>query len=103
MEILLPQNQQFDIYFTIAKFVNNMGYSLTQNQENGAVDQTHDHKTLDPIKEQQRQEEILKTGAIPEFVQVSNVFQIYKAFTEANIKNKMLSQRMSSEDLLNNS
>lgn len=52
METLLPQQQQFDIYFTIAKFVNNMGYSLTQNQENGS-DQIQDYQSsLDPIKEQ---------------------------------------------------
>ncbi len=29
MEIVRPENEQYDIYFTIAKFVNNMGYSLT--------------------------------------------------------------------------
>ena len=35
MEIVPPDNDQFEIYLTIAKFVNNMGYSLTQNLEFG--------------------------------------------------------------------
>jgi hypothetical protein len=45
-----------------------------------------------------RQREILKVGAIPEFVQVKDVFQIYKAFTEANLKNKMLLVNLRNDD-----
>lgn len=29
MDIVREDNEKFEIYFTIAKFVNNMGYSLT--------------------------------------------------------------------------
>jgi hypothetical protein len=42
----------------------------------------------------------LKVGAIPEFVQVKDVFQIYKAFTEANLKNKMLLENLSTDEEL---
>lgn len=36
----------------------------------------------------------MKQGAIPEFVPVSEMAQIYKLFTEANIKNKILERNL---------
>jgi len=32
----------------------------------------------------------MRRGAIPEFVKVKDLFEIYKYFTEANLKNKIL-------------
>ena len=37
-----------------------------------------------------RRQEILKRGAIPEFVPVKELFEIFRIFTEVNLKNKML-------------
>lgn len=37
-----------------------------------------------------RRQEIVKKGAIPEFVRVREVFDLYRYFTEANMKNKLL-------------
>ena len=36
----------------------------------------------------------MKQGAIPEFVPVSEMAQIYKLLTEANIKNKILERNL---------
>jgi len=33
----------------------------------------------------------MKKGAIPEFVRVKEIFDLYRYLTEANMKNKMLS------------
>ena len=79
-----------------------MGYSLTQNAEFGTElsekIQTENLSEVEIERELTRQREILKVGAIPEFVQVRDVFQIYKAFTEANLKNKMLLQNIPGEE-----
>lgn len=71
---MLPENSE--IYFTIAKFINHIGFSLTQN----------DNEEFENPKLSQ----ILNQGAIPEFVQISDSFEMYRYFTEANLKNKLL-------------
>ena len=55
------------------------------NQEVGQVE-------LGVIREEipARRAEILNQGAIPEFVRVRELFEVYKVFTEANLKNKVL-------------
>jgi hypothetical protein len=69
---LPPENEEFELYFTIAKFVNNMGYSLTQNAEFGTeLSEKIQNENLSEVeieRELTRQREILKVGAIPEFV-----------------------------------
>lgn len=35
MDIVPADNDKFEVYLTVAKFQNNMGYSLTQNIEFG--------------------------------------------------------------------
>jgi len=79
-----------------------MGYSLTQNPDFGSElaekIQNENLGESEIEKELIRQREILKVGAIPEFVQVRDVFQIYKAFTEANLKNKMLLLNLQNDD-----
>jgi hypothetical protein len=63
---------------------------LTQNYEedNQEVGQVE----LGVIREEipARRAEILNQGAIPEFVRVRELFEVYKVFTEANLKNKVL-------------
>ena len=101
MDIVREDNEKFEIYFTIAKFVNNMGYSLTQNSDFGSelADKIQNKNLSEAEIERElvRQRTILKIGAIPEFVQVKDVFSIYKAFTEANQRNKMLLANLQNE------
>jgi hypothetical protein len=72
IDLLPPENEEFELYFTIAKFVNNMGYSLTQNAEFGTeLSEKIQNENLSEVeieRELTRQREILKVGAIPEFV-----------------------------------
>jgi len=42
------------------------------------------------MEKSRRRQEILKKGAIPEFVQITETFDLFKVFTEANLKNKLL-------------
>jgi hypothetical protein len=37
-----------------------------------------------------RREQILKRGSIPEFIQVTEMYQIYSAFVQVNLKNRLL-------------
>jgi hypothetical protein len=41
--------------------------------------------------------EILNRGAIPEFVQVRELIDVYKIFTEASLKNKVLVKSSNTE------
>ena len=70
----LPRNSE--VYFTIAKFENHVGFSLTQNAESAVANDKLD--------------QLLNRGAIPEFVKIESTLDMYKFFTEANLKNKLL-------------
>lgn len=70
----MPQN--VEVYFTIAKFLNHVGFSLTQNE--------------DVNLENEKVAQQLNCGAIPEFVKISSSLEMYRLFTEANLKNKLL-------------
>ena len=37
-----------------------------------------------------KREQILKRGSIPEFIQVTEMYQIYSAFVQVNLKNRLL-------------
>lgn len=91
---------EHELYFTIAKFSDNMGFSLTENSPEAAADQedscenqdleNNNTGELSSEERRLRKAEILRRGAIPEFVKVTELFEIYKYFTEANLKNKIL-------------
>jgi len=38
----------------------------------------------------QRKLELTKHGVIPEFIKINEIYQIYTAFTQANLKNAIL-------------
>ena len=79
---------------TIVKFENNMGFSLTQNDDEVKPDPAEPEvKTLAEQEEQNRRQGLLKRGGIPEFVPLKEMFELYKLFTEANLKNKILVQQ----------
>lgn len=42
---------------------------------------------------QQRKTQLTKHGVIPEFIRISEIYQIYTAFTQANLKNSILHQK----------
>ena len=65
-----------EVYFTIAKFENHVGFSLTQNAESAVTNDKLD--------------QLLNRGAIPEFVKLESPLDMYQYFTEANLKNKLL-------------
>jgi hypothetical protein len=65
-----------EVYFTIAKFENHVGFSLTQNAESAVANDKID--------------QLLNRGAIPEFVKLESPLDMYQYFTEANLKNKLL-------------
>lgn len=50
---------------------------------------------------QKRKEALNKHGVIPEFIKISEVYQIYTAFTQANLKNSILHQRQALENAKN--
>ena len=88
LQTYLPSaSDQFELYFTIAKFEGNMGYSLTQNFDSGIVPE--EQPTQKAVQEQRRQE-ILKKGSIPEFVQIRSTMDYYQVYQEANHRNKLL-------------
>ena len=64
-----------------------MGYSLTQNFDSGIVPE--EQPTQKAVQEQRRQE-ILKKGSIPEFVQIRSTMDYYQVYQEANHRNKLL-------------
>lgn len=45
---------------------------------------------IDDERRQIRREQILKRGSIPEFIQVTEMYQIYSAFVQVNLKNRLL-------------
>lgn len=77
----------------IAKFQQNFGFSLTQNTSEQLMDFNASFR------------EVLRVGAIPEFVQVSDCLDVYRYFTEACIKNISLQRQTnwdSTDELLQN-
>ena len=45
------------------------------------------------MMKQQRKAQLTKHGVIPEFIKISEIYQIYTAFTQANLKNSILHQK----------
>ena len=84
---MFSEKADVELYLTITKFNANMGYNLTQNLGESSQDEG-----LDVIQEEmpQKRQEILNQGAIPEYVRVSELYEVYRIFTEASLKNKIL-------------
>jgi len=45
------------------------------------------------IQKEQRKANLNKHGVIPEYIKVSEIYQVYTAFTQANLKNSILHQK----------
>ena len=75
------EKEEFLVTMAIAKFQQNFGFSLTQNSSEQLVDFNASFR------------EVLRVGAIPEFVQVSDCLDVYRYFTEACIKNISLQRQ----------
>lgn len=82
----LPQNQHFDLYFSISRFSDSMGYSLTQNQptEDNSIMysdhpniELHESKQHDDFQQTSKQlstkNELLQIGTIQEFIHVTEI------------------------------
>lgn len=41
----------------------------------------------------QRKAQLTKHGVIPEFIKITEIYQVYTAFTQANLKNSILHQK----------
>ena len=113
-----------EIYFTITKFENDIGFSLihqetddyNQMRGNNPDNQDISHQDaqqngeLDPIAEnrdgtgspknmkeeinrQMRKAQLTKHGVIPEFIKIDEIYKVYTAFTQANLKNSILHQK----------
>lgn len=41
----------------------------------------------------QRREQLNRHGVIPEFIKLDEIYQVYTAFTQANLKNSILQQK----------
>lgn len=98
-----------------------MGYSLTQNYDGAAgtppsdvlhaVDETAgvvdgDQQQMqlqqnNRVAQEQRRQEILKKGSIPEFVQIRNTMDFYQVYQEANHRNKLLVESQRQQQLQN--
>ena len=65
---------------------------MTTIEENGnrATSPTH---TREELLRQHRKEQLTKHGVIPEFIKITEIYQIYTAFTQANLKNSILHQK----------
>lgn len=107
----------YEIYFTITKFDNDYGFSLIHQEQEGVVEEEErevvpEHTSnLDienknpnsvylesPSKKEeelkwQRKAQLNKHGVIPEFIKISEIYQLYTAFTQANLKNSILHQK----------
>ena len=115
-----------ELYFTITKFENDIGFSLihqedeeanqqiynnlmSHNLDIGNEPQVHVQETTsnnaggsratsptaqrEEMVRQQRKAQLTKHGVIPEFIKISEIYQIYTAFTQANLKNSILHQK----------
>ena len=69
----------FELFFSISKFVDNVGYSLTQNNDDG----------IDTCK----RNKITQRGSIPEFVPLNmkDLTEFCEYLKQANLRNSMLS------------
>lgn len=54
---------------------------------------TSPSQTREEMLRQQRKQQLTKHGVIPEFIKISEIYQIYTAFTQANLKNSILHQK----------
>jgi len=45
------------------------------------------------VLRQQRKAALNKHGVIPEFIKINEIYQVYTAFTQANLKNSILHQK----------
>ena len=45
------------------------------------------------MMKEQRKQQLNKHGVIPEFIKISEIYQVYTAFTQANLKNSILHQK----------
>lgn len=116
-----PFKDLYDLYFTITKFENDIGYSLihqdTSQTEGGEVqvqaeEQVIRQNDLNPSNVIQevvgekgkklakedfakayRKAQLNRHGVIPEFIKISEIYQVYTAFTQANLKNSILQQK----------
>lgn len=64
-----------------------------QQSENTVQEFTSPELQKQEILKQGRKEALNKHGVIPEFIKISEIYQIYTAFTQANLKNSILHQK----------
>jgi hypothetical protein len=82
---------------------NKINIEGTQNLNNKSATELQ-QRELSPraqreeAQRQKRKEALNKHGVIPEFIKISEVYQIYTAFTQANLKNSILHQRQALEN-----
>ena len=78
--------EQFDLYFAVAKFQNTLGFTLTQcnfeKQLNTGGDLDYEKVPTRPVS--------VNDAIIPEFVKVTQLYEIYKSLTEVNLKNQVM-------------
>lgn len=105
----VKEKDQHELYFTITKFDNDVGFSLIHQEFEDNIDLTPEEKELffnlnqkseeniaqNPDERELRQRihrklELTKHGVIPEFIKINEIYQVYTAFTQANLKNAIL-------------
>lgn len=62
--------------------------------ENDALDNLEGAREMSPNRadkaRQERKALLTRHGVIPEYIKISEIYQVYTAFTQANLKNSIL-------------
>lgn len=112
---LLLENlsDQYELYFTITKFENDIGFSLIHQEADDRNQDVMNENSADVAEENADDEEVAgrnmspsatkarvqrkallnRHGVIPEYIKVQEIYQVYTAFTQANLKNSILHQK----------